>query len=507
MLDPSISNQNPWWKSKNEINNDKQVKEWTESKIRWDPRIRTKFDYDKDILYSLRGPRQIGKTTLIKLQIQEFLENGISPYNLMYYTCDLVDGPKDLVKIIMNYLENTETLRNKNERSFLFLDEISSVQNWQKGIKILVDQNMLKHCTIIVTGSHTVDLKYSTERLPGRRGITNESYDKIMLPMKFSEYVSIIDSDLKKIINESFRGGEVRIEIFNKILDSDIYTFDKLSIYLSKLNKYLDDYLLTGGIPKVIDTYLKTGYISENVYNTYLDFILGDIKHLDIEERKFRQLISNIIKSIGFTTSWNSLKDDTDIGSVHTISRYVDLLSNMFILTIFYRYDSDRRKPLFGKMKKIHFHDPFFFHTLNSLNDPRKSFELSQSCIMDETKKSKLVEGVIGNHLIRFAFYLSDKKQMFDYSNHVFHWRYGSTEDKDGNKIEKEIDYIFTDGKKTELPIEVKFSSHISNRDLDGIINFKKKTSNKNAFVISKDRLEVKDNCVIIPASFFMILI
>lgn len=75
---------------------DPKVKEWNESVIKWDPRIRHTFRYGADVIYSLRGPRQVGKTTLIKLQIREFLTKGISPWNIMYYAFDVDNNPKDL---------------------------------------------------------------------------------------------------------------------------------------------------------------------------------------------------------------------------------------------------------------------------------------------------------------------------------------------------------------------------------------------------------------------------
>ena len=58
---------NPWWMDKKAINADPQIKDWEESKLKWDPGLDA-FKAD-DYIYSLRGPRQVGKTTLIKLWI------------------------------------------------------------------------------------------------------------------------------------------------------------------------------------------------------------------------------------------------------------------------------------------------------------------------------------------------------------------------------------------------------------------------------------------------------
>lgn len=500
MLESILTEENPWWKSKDEIYKDKKLVELNKSIFSWDPRIRHKIEYTKDIVYSLRGPRQVGKTTLIKIQIKDFLEKDVSPWNIMYYAFDLEDSPKEVVKIIKNYLDNTKRRRGES-RCYVFLDEISSVKNWQKAIKNLWDKDKLANCTIVVTGSHSIDLKMAHERLPGRKGETNEAYDKIMLPMKFSEYCSIIDNDLKNLIEKNFRHNNDRIEIFKKLLKNEIDPkIEEASSFSSELNRYLLDYMVTGGIPNVINDYLKNGYINEYTYTTYFDSIIGDINYLDIDERKFKKLIANIIKDMSFPTSWNALQKDTDIGSWHTVDRYINLLRDMFIITVFYQYDSEKKGPLQEKAKKIHFHDVFFFHTLNTWTSPHKSFELSKEYVLKEDNQGHLIEGIIGDHLIRLSFNISERKQRFDYSNYLFYWRYHK--DK-----EKEVDYIFYNGQEIEIPIEVKFTNRISNRDLDGIFNFKKYTGVKNGLIISKESLEAVKDYVKIPAYIFLLLI
>ena len=496
-MQPALTAENPWWKSKNEIQNDPKIKEWNESDIKWDPRIRHKFDYSNDIVYSLRGPRQVGKTTLIKLQIKEFLENDTNPWNIMYYSFDLNNNPKDVMEIINSYLTQSERWRDK-KRIYLFLDEISSVKNWQKAIKKLWDMGKLKNCTVVATGSHSVDLRMATERLPGRKGITNDAYDKIMIPMKFSEYVSILDSDLSKYINENLRKSELRQKLINSLFDCKIdQALEKLIPQIDKLDRFLYEYLLTGGIPKAIDEYIKYGQINEYVYTMYLESILGDLKQLDMDGRKFKQLVVNIIGNIGWPTSWNSLQKDTDIGSWRTVDRYMNLLLEMFILLTYYQYDSKKKAPIYSKDKKVYFQDVFFFHTLNSWISSKNSFELANEYISQERNQGHLIEGIIGDHLIRLTFFLTAKKQMFDYSNHIFHWRYSN---------DKEVDFILKVN-DMEIPIEVKYQKTIGVRDMDGLFNFKRRTGVKNAILISKNHLEEHQDYVKIPAGLFLLLI
>lgn len=96
----------------------------------------------------------------------------------------------------------TSRMRDNDKRCYLLLDEITSIPNWQKGIKALVDNDEVKNCTIIATGSQIIDLKDAAERLPGRRGNIDDSYDKILLPMKFSEYVSSLNPEIKDVLEK-----------------------------------------------------------------------------------------------------------------------------------------------------------------------------------------------------------------------------------------------------------------------------------------------------------------
>lgn len=58
-----------------------------------------------DAVYSLRGPRQVGKTTLLKLEIKRLLEAGVPAKNVFYYSFDLESSPRDVADIMGEYLE------------------------------------------------------------------------------------------------------------------------------------------------------------------------------------------------------------------------------------------------------------------------------------------------------------------------------------------------------------------------------------------------------------------
>jgi predicted AAA+ superfamily ATPase len=65
--------QNPWWSEVESIKSDYYIQQFEASPIIRQPRVQNEFDLTKDSVYILQGPRQVGKTTLLKRMIQELL--------------------------------------------------------------------------------------------------------------------------------------------------------------------------------------------------------------------------------------------------------------------------------------------------------------------------------------------------------------------------------------------------------------------------------------------------
>ncbi|WP_289230765.1 hypothetical protein [Candidatus Korarchaeum cryptofilum] len=61
-----MEEQNPWWKGKDLVKNDPDLRKWLNSKIKWVPEIINDVSLEPFSLNFIFGPRQVGKTTLIK---------------------------------------------------------------------------------------------------------------------------------------------------------------------------------------------------------------------------------------------------------------------------------------------------------------------------------------------------------------------------------------------------------------------------------------------------------
>ncbi len=256
----------------------KQIIEKIKLTLIYNKEDKTKYQYillDKNVIYSIRGPRQVGKTTLIKIIIRELLEkNNIT--NIMYFSCDLIKDNVALNDLLNTYHAWIKTLNQ--DRIFIFLDEISSVKDWQKSIKLFIDITGNNNITIVLTGSHTIDIKNSTERLPGRVGEKEHiPSHKVLLPMKFAEYVQLRKPELYKQVKKfKLDIAEERSKQFLELVKGTIpSSANNLIRILPELDILLDEYLITGGIMIAVNEYTEHKRINAQIYDLY-------IRHLNI---------------------------------------------------------------------------------------------------------------------------------------------------------------------------------------------------------------------------------
>ena len=135
---------------------------------------------NSDLIKVLTGLRRVGKSVMLELIKQELVEQGISESqfitinfesmaNAMYCTAESLYG------------ELNKRISALAGKSYLFLDEIQEVANWEKCLSSLrVDFD----CDIYITGSNASLLSGELATLLGGR------YVKIVIyPFSFEEYL------------------------------------------------------------------------------------------------------------------------------------------------------------------------------------------------------------------------------------------------------------------------------------------------------------------------------
>jgi len=435
----------------------------------------------------------VEKTTLVKLIIRELLTKIEHSQSVFYFTCDLVADEKELFEVLNLYLNWAAAFRL--ERKYIFLDEISSVRDWEKGLKYLVDTGALKNATVVLTGSHSIDIKSSIERLPGRRGEGEGTLDKIFSPMKFSEYAETLNPDLKQFMEaKDLIEGPKKQELLSNLFEGKADPLlSMLLLYQPELDRLFDHYLITGGIPRSINEFFSKNKIDSSIYEIYIQSLIGDLARWNIPEMAVKQVLRSISGKLTTPASWRSISDETDIGAHVTVQKYVTALENSFVLNVLYPLDLPKKTASFKKEKKIYFQDPFIFHTLHAwascLTD---YFESANIYLSSPETRSKLVESIFHSHLVRFMYekYPGD---VFSPHDRTFYLKTG------GRK--KEVDFALKENGNKLLGIELKYQSQINSSDYRSLTAFER------GILVSKDKYDLSGKYATVPASLFLLLL
>ncbi|MFH1896597.1 MAG: ATP-binding protein [bacterium] len=350
---------NPWWENASAVKKDAKLLELENLPFVYCHPLLESFPLDQDAILTLRGPRQIGKSTLVKQIIRKLLEEkGVGGPRVFFYSCDTVKDFRELEEVLKIYLDQARAISSK--RLFIFLDEISFVFEWQRAVKALADRGELKNATLLLTGSSSVDLLHSGERLPGRRGkLANP--DILFLPLSFAEVYKLL--------------GGTR----------------------EKKRKLFDDYLVCGGFPLVINEYYSKGYITDNTFNTYLSWLEGDLHKLGKSEELALRIIERLFKHLSSNFSYYRIAKESGIGSHATVIEYMEILEKMFVVFGLKSFLVSQKTADPAKNRKAYFCDPFIFNVLKARVEGLASqyYPFVASYVVTAKSKPVLVENAV----------------------------------------------------------------------------------------------------------------
>ena len=372
-----LAKQNPWWKEKSEIENDEDIKKWKEGKIRWVPSYINKVSLKPFSLNFVFGPRQVGKTTLLKLLIKKLLEE-VEKEKIFYFRCDRLADYKELDEVLKTYFEFRKAKNISN--SFILLDEVTFPKEWFRTIKYYIDTGELKNDVLVLTGSLSMYLKKEVELFPGRRGYGK---DIVMLPLSFREFIKVFSPELYE-----------KIPKIERIEKEEIFKKAYLALpFFDKIEKLFEKYLKIGGFPLAV----KSEGISEEVKDTYWSWLKSDLAKIERSEETFKRVAKAIVEKTPSAISLNSIAKEFEIATHKTVFEYLSIMENLFVVKIIYYFDLEKEIKSFKKNRKVCFVDPFFFYLFSDI------------CLTKLPNESVIVENVVASHFAR----------RFD----VFYWR------------------------------------------------------------------------------------
>src|SRR5438270_1088784 len=166
-LEATLRDNNPWWRGEAIAELPKR-RRWAFSPVL------TSLEKGLASITVLRGPRQVGKTTILNQIIQALLDSGIKPERIFRVQFDELPRLKELKEPILElsrwYAENIlkrslNKAANEGQKAFIFLDEVQNLADWAPQLKHLVDINPVR---VLVTGSSALRIEAGRDSLAGR---------------------------------------------------------------------------------------------------------------------------------------------------------------------------------------------------------------------------------------------------------------------------------------------------------------------------------------------------
>ncbi len=315
------------------------------------------------IIYELRrkeigiivGPRQVGKTTLLK-EVETYCKKQKIKYK--YFN---LETPADANYFGRSTQDILTDISNKNK--VVLIDEFHYLPNATKLFKSVYDS--FKGIKIYASGSSAIEMhKHLKESLAGRRLVYR------VYSLSFSEWLPSKKSNIK--------------------LPKDIHSNVSTQSH-NIFKKYLNEYIIYGGMPGLVHERNK-----ENRKRLLIDlvstYIQKDIKALLREEDilSFNRLINLLAGQEGGLLSENSISQTLNY-SLRQVRKDIAILSQMFILDVLKPFFTNHSREL-KQTNKIYYFDSGIRNAILSdfrdLNNRQDKGVLQESFVLHEIQKN-----------------------------------------------------------------------------------------------------------------------
>lgn len=415
----------------------------------------------------IEGARRVGKTSIAEF----FAKNEFPAYKIIDFSIesrDVANAFDDLSKIEL-FFENLFLALGTNvlpRGSLLIFDEIQFCPKARQAIKTLVADGRYFY---LETGS-LVSIKENTQDIL----IPSEEESIQMFPMDYEEFLWAcgLEFESQTIINH----------------------FKERSLFDSKIHKSLmknfRTYLAVGGMPKVVDTYLKTHdfYAVDKEKKKIIKLYEEDLRKID---NKFGTICYLVWKQMPSMLSRHSTRfvvssTNERADSVLFTNTMEKLVESKMIIAVFKCSDPSGGYALTKDTGsfKLYFNDVGLFTTIiypNTVNDAK---DIYQRLIFDKLKTNlgMLFENVSAQTLVANCF-----------EPYYYSWE----QEKDGTNKKYEIDFIIYKNGKT-IPFEVK-SRNVSSKE--SLEEFRKKFVKKigEKYIVHIKQFAFGDNLTYLP--------
>ena len=274
---------------------------------------------DTPFVKILTGIRRCGKSTIMKMLMEEIRSKGIEENRIIHINFDSLEYEE--IKTAKQLYEYVKERLYSGGRTYLFFDEIQEVKSWEKAVNSLMEAY---DTDIYVTGSNSRMMSSEISTY-----LTGRYISFRIFPLSFSEYID-------------FRSR------FTEIKDN---------------HSELADYLRLGGFPAVhLQSYApdEVYTIVRDIYNStiFTDIVKrNQIRKVDQLERVVKFAFDNLGRTFSAASISRYLKSENRSIDNETVYNYLKKLESAYILHRCSRYDV-QGKEILKTQEKFYLADP-----------------------------------------------------------------------------------------------------------------------------------------------------
>ncbi len=355
------------------------------------------------------GPRQVGKTTLLKQLYQAICKNNPG----IYLDLDILTNFEKVSSYenMINFITLEGYSKTVDSFFYLFLDEFQRYSGYSKVLKNVCDNH--NNIKIYATGSSSIKIKEEIkESLAGRKNI------HYLLPLDFEEYLI-------------FKGNKEALQHFQ-----NVKKLKGKEINTSLLFGLLKEFLVFGGYPEVVLTTNAKEKIKilNGIFDLYVKKDL--VEYLNVQRiLKVKRLIEILSVNHGQKIRYEELGQVCSLKE-YEVRNYLEILKETFLIVEVRPYFTNKNKEIV-KIPKIYFIDSgvrnYFLNNFIETEKRTDSGFLFESFVLSEFLKA-------GHRNIKY-------------------WQ---------DKNRREVDFII-DNIHEQIPVEVKFKNRLKQSDFFGI--------------------------------------
>ena len=302
---------------------------------------------DTPFVKVLSGVRRCGKSTILKMIIEELKKRGVPSEHILAYTFDSLQH--DDLKTAKKLYDEVKDRLNPNGKTYLFLDEIQEVKSWEKAVNsFMTDFDV----DIYVTGSNSRMLSSEISTY-----LTGRYVSFKVLPLSFAEYMEFRNSAVVRLYSSDGNAlfDQSGNALYGKLIRPNKDEFAR--------------YIRFGGFPAIhLQEYTQDEAYSivKDIYNStiFTDIVKrSQIRKVDQLERIVKFAFNNVGRTFSAASIAKYLKSEQRKIDNETVYDYLGKLESAFILHRCSRYDI-QGKEILKTQEKFYLADTAFRYSV-----------------------------------------------------------------------------------------------------------------------------------------------